>query len=306
MAFLALIANVTFSQNLVINPSFEIFSTCPTSINSGTPDQVAKAIGWYSSFGTPDYYNSCATLTSQVNVPNNYFGYQHAATGNAYCGFHCYGGNGREIISSQLSSQLTIGQKYFVSFKVVDIYYGIVTDKMGVKFSTIHYTTTSPPPINNTSQVYSSVVITDTLNWVKVKGSFIADSSYEYINIGNFFDDTHTDTLHLSNNGNNYCYVDDICVSIDSNSCYSSESIQVLSFSELNIYPNPANDLIVIEHDNEPSDEGKVYNVMWQRVAEFKMNGSDKIIIDCSQWSDGIYFIQTKKQFQKIIIQHNH
>ena len=312
MVFLALMANVTFSQNLVINPSFEIYTSCPTNINSGTPDQVIKATGWYTALGTPDYFNVCAPLASQVGVPNNELGYQYPATGDAYCGFVTWGGgnNYREIINSQLLLPLSIGQKYFISFKVsfggAPIVYGVASDKMGVKFSTVQYTTSSPPPINNFAHVYSSSIITDTLHWVKVKGSFISDSSYQFINIGNFFDDAHTDTLQLSNNGNNYYYVEDICVNTDSNSCYSSESIQEISFQELLVYPNPADEKIVIEHIEQTLDEGKIYDVMWQTIAQFPINRSDKIIIDCSKWNDGFYFIKTKKQFQKIIINHKH
>ena len=202
-------------------------------------------------------------------------------------------------------------QQYFVSFKIVFVnnptYYGVASNILGVKFSTIQYTTSSPPAINNFAHVYSTSIIIDTLNWTRIRGSFISDSTYQYINIGNFFDDAHTDSMHVTDSGNEYYYIDDICVSTDSNTCYSSsiEGIPEISLQELIAYPNPVDESIVLEQNNNETDEGKIYNVMWQRVAEFKINRNDKIIIDCSQWSDGIYIIKTKKQFKKIIIRHN-
>ena len=208
--------NGSAQGNLVFNPSFEIYDTCPTAYA-----QIYRLNGWEASLNTPDYFNVCASAASTVGVPNVYHGYQLPATGNAYCGFVYYnmGGNYREVISSQLTTSLTIGQKYFISFKssyaAGPSLYGVANNKMGVKFSTVLYNSSSPPPINNFAHVYSSVIITDTTNWIKTIGSFIADSSYQYINIGNFFDDAHTDTIRLTGSGNNYYYLDDITVSTE-------------------------------------------------------------------------------------------
>lgn len=67
-------------QNLVPNPSFEIYDTCP--YNTG---QIHYAIPWFQSTqGTPDYLNSCV---SYLGIPANFWGNQSAHTGNAYAGF---------------------------------------------------------------------------------------------------------------------------------------------------------------------------------------------------------------------------
>ena len=297
---LLLTYGICSGQNIVNNPSFEIYSSCPTNINSGAPDQVAKATGWYSSLGTPDYFNSCATQSTNVSIPNNQFGYQGAFTGNGYCGFHCYGGgsNYREIISSLLPSTLIIGQEYFVSFEISfgdkSPYFGIANNKLGIKFSTVAYTNLSPPPINNFAHFYTSAIVSDTLNWIKIKGSFISDSLYQYINLGNFFDDTHTDTLLIGTSGNNYYFIDDICVSIDSNSCYSSshESVQELNQNNITIYPNPITDKLTVNIDNNEPTEITLYDLSSRKLLQ--QTFTNTTTINTEQLAKGMYFYEVR------------
>src|ERR1700758_2025386 len=88
-------------QNLVSNGSFEIYTTCPPTANSNSPDYVAYSTGWQSSLNSPDYLNACSTPTT-VGIPDNIFGTQSAFDGNAYCGIHPYikGTFYREILTS--------------------------------------------------------------------------------------------------------------------------------------------------------------------------------------------------------------
>src|SRR5687768_16803403 len=72
---------LVFGQNLVPNPSFEDYDTCPEFLS-----QINYAIGWGSSRQTPEYYNSCAIPFTVASVPHNYFGSQYPASGNAYAG----------------------------------------------------------------------------------------------------------------------------------------------------------------------------------------------------------------------------
>ncbi|MBK9599335.1 MAG: hypothetical protein IPO60_13715 [Flavobacteriales bacterium] len=50
-------------------------------------------------------------------------------------------------------------------------------------------------PLGDFAQVYSQAVVADTLNWDLVSGSFVADSAYQYVVIGNHFRNALTDTL---------------------------------------------------------------------------------------------------------------
>src|SRR5260221_14559404 len=89
---------------------------------------------------------------------------------------------------------------------------------MGVMFSTVPYDIFNPTPMTNNATLYTNSIINDTVNWTMIFGSFIADSAYNYIILGNFFDNNHTDTLMITTGFFNasYYYLDDICVSTDS------------------------------------------------------------------------------------------
>jgi Secretion system C-terminal sorting domain len=312
------VASLKAQVNLVPNPSFEMYDTCPTMINTGTPDQVAYATGWHSSLGSPDYFNACVPSGPEISVPSNFVGNQNAYNGNAYCGFITYMTSVfyREIISSQLTSSLTIGQKYYVTLYInysgVFSYRCCPQDKIGVLFSTVGYTIVSPPPINNFAHIYTNALISDTLNWVKISGSFIADSSYQYINVGSFFDNAHTDTINLEPNSYNYYYVDAICVSTDSLTCNNTEGISDISLSDetVVVYPNPSSGKIFIESNAFVGRKVgiKMYNVLGQIVETNKTVGNNnKIEFDISNLPEGIYFlaymIDNKKYSKKIIKQ---
>lgn len=110
----------SYSQNLISNPSFEIYDTCPDNAS-----QIQHALNWFQpSWGTPDYYNSCyVSGVTNVDIPSNVFGYQNARTGNAYTGlFAAYPWpdypDYREYIEIKLDSTLVSGVKYYVRFFV--------------------------------------------------------------------------------------------------------------------------------------------------------------------------------------------
>ncbi|MFP5471532.1 MAG: hypothetical protein ACLGGV_08030 [Bacteroidia bacterium] len=180
---------IAFAQNLVPNPSFEERTGCPDWL-----DEVYKADGW-NGYYSPDYLHKCST-NPDVSVPNNYFGYQPPYNPNdsAYCALATYyiddfvGGcydepDGRELLYTTLNNPLSIGITYYISFKVSAAFPGVwddmrcFTDKIGVRFSM----NSTAPLIDNFAHVYSNSIISDTVNWVTVSGSFVADVAYEYI-----------------------------------------------------------------------------------------------------------------------------
>ena len=241
--------------NLVPNPSFEDTLACPAALS-----QMDKAAGWSSYKLTPDYYNYCNG--AQAGVPSNQPGFQYARTGVAYAGFITISrgsSNTREILGAQLNQQMQIGQTYYVSFyvnrsynsAVFNNYNNMATNKIGVRFSTISYPNfwTEPIPINDTAHVYTNTIITDTVNWVKISGTFIADSAYNYIAIGNFYTDSHTSIIQLDSIATlAYYYIDDICVSTDSNYCNSISGITNIDFKNpMKIFPNPLQSELNIE-----------------------------------------------------------
>lgn len=72
---------------------------------------------------------------------------------------------------------------------------------------------------NNTQipQIVSTSIITNTVGWTKIEGTFIADGTEKYLYIGNFKDDYNTQYIDNSNNNkygdDAYYYIDDVYVS---------------------------------------------------------------------------------------------
>ena len=108
------------AQNLVPNYSFEATDTCPAGVSS-----LVYSTYWYSaSAGTPDYFDSCAT-SAWVDVPDNYFGWQQAHTGESYAGFYAFYSslaNYREYAEVHLTSPLVAGTKYYIFENNVILY----------------------------------------------------------------------------------------------------------------------------------------------------------------------------------------
>jgi len=74
------VSQLVFSQNLVLNGSFEQYSTCPNSTG-----QLPYCNNWQFSGASTDYYNNCAG-GAFVSVPQNLQGFQYSSHGNGYLG----------------------------------------------------------------------------------------------------------------------------------------------------------------------------------------------------------------------------
>jgi gliding motility-associated-like protein len=215
--------------NLVYNGDFEIYDTCPTTISSPTSQQLQHCLGWYSpTFATSDYYNACAT--SIVGVPKNNFGFQYPYSGNAYCGIllqNCTkpGCDGwwMEYLQSRLTTSLVTGKTYDFNCKVVlsTADWDFSFAKFGAYFTSTNISKpTGKPFINVSPQILNSFnnYLTDTLNWINISGSFIANGGEQYITIGFFSDTLNIDTLRNVNpffditNYGSYYYIDDVKV----------------------------------------------------------------------------------------------
>jgi hypothetical protein len=289
-----------YAQNLVPNPSFENYTSCPNSSY-----QIHYASGWSAFRNTPDYFNSCSSQSSGFNVPNTIIGFQYAVSGNAYAGFYSYfpsSGQPRECLGAALVSPLTIGTKYFINFKVnlcqIDsvALNNCATDHIGALFSTNQYSFSSSAPINNFAQVYSTSIVSDTTNWATIKGSFIADSAYQYISIGNFFDDISTNKIYFftSSTYAAYYFVDDICVSADSIFTETWTNIkEINNHSSINIYPNPCTDIAIVdlkESTNIPLTL-TIYNSLGQVVYRKQTVNEEQVTLNLNNLSSGVFLL---------------
>ncbi len=302
-----LLVNSSSGQNLVPNPSFEDTVYCPNSL-----DNLNAATGW-SSFGlSPDYFNTCANETpfTPVGAPSNAWGFQNPYEGNGYACFISYTtffSDGREYLGTKLSSALIEGIKYFISAYVsrADINSeSCATNNLGFKLSTKPYSVLDPVPINNLAQVNCDSIIKDQINWTQISGFFIADSSYEYLIIGNFYDDDHTDTFNCAVEG--VYYLDHVCLSTDSLMCNEEPDgiSPFINFEVYDVYPNPANSTLQIAGISK-SVKYELFNCIGQQISTGTLNPKSNFI-DVSGISNGTYFLHLAENYNfKFVIIHS-
>lgn len=301
----SLLINKGLAQNLVSNPSFEDTISCPYQAGD-----IDKSTGWTSFCGSPDFFNTCNQF--DWGVPNNIFGYQQAASGNAYAGFISYssaGSNLREFPACNLITPLNIGIKYYVSFKIALSLENIAnptncaSDKIGAMFTTGFY----PCNITNNPPVFTDSIITDSLNWTRITGSFVADSAYTYLIIGNFFDDANTDTIKFFNSWWSdfaYYYLDDVALSTDStfvyNYSYTTGITENNLQNQVTVYPNPVSDYFHINQTFTNSYDLVIYNTLGQQLFEEKNITDNNKTINTFSFTKGLLFITIKSNKQTI------
>lgn len=213
-----LLAKGIVAQNLVPNNSFEIQSSCPTSVA-----QVPLATGWQNIVnqgGSADYFHTCAT--GLVDVPVNFIGNENPATGNGYMGLAtCYpqNPNFREYICVQLTQTLIAGQCYEWIFKYSLADGGMyATDRLGAYFSAAAPTGSGPwtnLPLTPQAANPLGNFLNVTNGWTTVTIQFTAAGGENFMTIGNFYDDTQTATQITNASpaySAGYIYLDDIVV----------------------------------------------------------------------------------------------
>lgn len=235
------------------NGGFEEYTVCPSSENTGVPDFLMYA-GWKSKLYTPDYFNSCTTNTS-VSTPKNFTGYQVPSSGNGYIGLFTYAGlNGRELAVAKLTQTLIVGVKYYLRMKVsptlnnIGDIFNTFSNNVGMYLSTIE----PDSVLKNYANLKSNSIINDTLNWAELFTAFVSDSTYQYITLGNQYNNNNTTILIDFSNTDNfgYTYIDDVCISTDSAFCKNfiqqgSNNIRNWELNQLKIYPNPIEDNVL-------------------------------------------------------------
>lgn len=206
--------------NLIFNPSFEQLDTCRT----GAPAFFSFDLyGWYS-YSTADLYSDCGISTS-FNVPNNRIGFQYPVSGNNYAGIQTYCmrvpfcNDFKEYITGQIISPLKQGKTYCGSIFVS------LPDTATIGCNDFGLAFTQSIPTAPFGQTLSSIVpqiannpatnpLTDKINWMEIKGSFVANGDEQFITIGNFKLAAQSDTIDLNFETyflhESYYYIDDV------------------------------------------------------------------------------------------------
>lgn len=178
--------------NYVTNGGFELRYNC------NQPDDLGKAKGWRT-IDSISYGNSAYCSTCYSTVPYTPVGFQYPRSGDAFAGADalcqptfCATWNSRGYLRNRLKANLQNGKTYCVKFYVNvtnDCSYGI--DGFGAHFSdnsldTIILLNSALtfliPQVSN----QNSNIITDTLNWTLITGTFVANGTEKNVVIGNF------------------------------------------------------------------------------------------------------------------------
>jgi outer membrane protein OmpA-like peptidoglycan-associated protein len=189
MAILGFLSAGAQVENMVLNPSFETYESCPTGYTF--MDQSHRLIpDWtYPSFTTPDYFNKCSS--GEVKVPDNFAGYSDPKDGNGYMGAILSGSDRdfREYIQGTLKSPMEAGQKYCVSF-----WYKLASgSKFAVDQLSINFVNEKVANDNKTYLGYKAqlnnkegLFLDNTEDWKQFCMIYTAQGAEQFFLVGNF------------------------------------------------------------------------------------------------------------------------
>ncbi|NER17547.1 OmpA family protein [Spongiivirga citrea] len=218
--FIPIFSIQAFSQNLVLNPSFENTKRC-TELISNFSHNVTN---WSTpTFGTTDLFNSCEKGT--VGIPYNYNGMQKPKAGKNYAGFYLHSDeNYREYVQVKLSKKLEKDKKYRISF------YISLAEKSDFAIKNIDFMLTEnelkttiwrelserqlmKQDIKDFSfhKIENNRFYDNDSDWTLISKDFIANGNEQFLTIGNFIKNSKTDKILVSNMNRynmSYYYID--------------------------------------------------------------------------------------------------
>ncbi len=227
LLFAVFVGNGMFAQNLVPNPGFEEYLTCPSLYDQNgqyTDNGISHCRYWAGTNTSSDYYNACANIDSpQCGMPPANSG-QFSLEGQAMAGIAIignYASNCREYLQTKFVHSLNQGRTYHLRYYVLphkDCQ--ILVNNIGAYFSVTDFSTPfcldeiafsqyTNPVIN-----FDNNVVNNIQNWTKIEGVYVAQGEETYLTLGNFRSDYSTDTL-LHNEGwipFAYYFIDDVSV----------------------------------------------------------------------------------------------
>lgn len=288
------------AQNILTNSNFANYTTCPNNFS-----QVDSCVGWFQTtiMSTPDYFHIC-NGTAFLGVPSNYFGYQ-TSTSNSYIGLYTIvfesmaNPDYKEYLSTSFPP-LTVGGTYKVSIVVSLADSSMYATKApNVLFSVNRPNSRMYLTIRDTPQIdYSSYgILNEKNNWVTLTKTFVADSAYKYLTIGNFSLSSVTDTqvcsYHSVQDSFSYYYIDSVAVERTAPSL-----VELGTTNQPMLYPNPAKDVATL-YLNSPLDdqyEMSIYNIQGALVYQSGPIITHETELNLSSLSSGLYFYQIKNR----------
>lgn len=307
LLFVVSFSSVCVGQNLVPNPSFEEYSQCPFS-TSGIYEGFVD--DWYSWSESPDFFHECSNdIDGFAGVPANAFGYQNPMTGNGYAGFGTFtllGPNLREYMAAELIEPLEVGQEYYIVLHASRFDGGgesdawCATNHIGLRFflnPTYNVENNQLQP-DNFAHLDHEELLTDTMNWTKIDAHFIADQPYNWIAIGNFFDDDNTQYVVENQTGACYgiYYIENVCIAKNEDDCSylitTTNSLKsIKTKTEIYVFPNPATTSIEVVASKSNIQRIQLINMDGRLISELSSNYKE-VSMNTEQYSRGIYILR--------------
>jgi hypothetical protein len=297
------------NSNLIKNSSFEKYSIqidCNGGFDVAGVPSTYHIVDYWNTYNSPDYFNAICSAGG-YNVPYNTFGNSDSKHGNAYAGLGVYLAHPtldlEEYIYQQLTSPLKQDSVYCLSFFVSYSDRAVIAIKnIGASFSSSMHSTTSTGYINTVPQVVNnSGFLTDTINWVEIKGCFIAQGGELYLTIGNFNSNINTDTLHTKTTNPfpsggidiSYYYIDSVSLWQNNFPTKVNEFTKEHSF---NLYPNPNNGTMQFNYSVTKKAEFIITDVTGRIVTTYILDETQRsIVIKEQELNAGVYFYTVKQ-----------
>ena len=191
LLFILCLSIFTKAQNLVINPSFEQHTQCPTQ-NS----QISLCNHWQDAAtnSTCDYY-SAAGCTGNFSPPllkpaSFLTVYQEPLSGKSFAGFIPYLSSGpAEYLQGKFNVSLDSNKLYYIEFYLnatssqkyfIHDVFALITDTAGL-VNTNNLQQYHPQILPKLNKTYR-----DTTNWMRINSFYTAKGGEQYITMGDF------------------------------------------------------------------------------------------------------------------------
>lgn len=298
------VCSSSFAQNLVPNPSFEEYTVCPSN-----QFQIDYAAGGWTTIGiSPDYFNACC-ITDTVDVPGNMAGYQWAADGDAYMGLGFFPRDGgEEFLQVKLTDALVPGQLVHLSIRLAAGGFStlgftspiLAASGIGMHFSVspLEYMTSLGQFEFNEAALHMHQILQDTADWISLSGTYVPDSAYEYLQIGNFFNDSLCESVVLDPTGDTYfayAFLDEVCVSVAPNVCNLGTGFEEVHWTSEVLLSSVFSDVITLDLRGLKWGEYDLtlFNALgrlcWRQVLPA---GDGPFSIAANHWANGPYLMR--------------
>lgn len=296
------------AQNLVPNGSFEDHLHCPDNWNQ----VINNVVGWtVCGPESPDYFHSCRN-TNDFSVPANWLGYQAAFDGEAYVGVGTYEANEwtfREFVCAPLSQSLQPGVPVNLSMRVAmggpgsQVLAGPQWASRGIGMLLTTQPFEWPWPYivyPNTAQLFLDEVLTDSVSWLLLNSTYVPDSAYSFVTIGNFFDDSlSTPVLVDSSTGWQaaYVFVDAVCIGLDANDCGHGVFIEDPYMVTGPVVTSSFTDQLVIERrgDDRIGYDIELFSLGGQLLGRANLSADQpKLVLSTEPLAPGVYVLSIR------------